>query len=299
MALMGMPGMNVHSNAKYWVNPNVLKGSDSNDGTYTAPFRTLAKAVSKMKAGDAVFIQNGMGTALAEGDIDLTALTDIAIIGLSSPMGGEVIIKPTTDPTTSIFKLSSTSQRILIAGITFNCAGDGGNDVKAINSTGADYVTIQGCTFIYGTGIITTNANTSQFWKISGNRFLNTVNAIVGYLGLADISNNQIIKTATGALTVGISLLDNTTTADSDGALIHHNTILGGIEGTTPLADGILVAAACYGVGVVDNRVAGCTANVTVTSNTAGAQNIFNLTDQGRAGGGEWADAETYLGATA
>lgn len=299
LATLGQLGLMTYTGQRFFVNPTATRGNDNNDGSFGRPYATLAKAVSMAVAGrgDVIFIQSGCGTDLTDIDVDLTTMTDLSIVGLNAPSGGFVRFKSTTDPTTAIIKLAAASARILIANIRFDCTGDGGKDVVAINSTGASAVNVLNCQGVYGTFINTTNAASSSNWRISGNTLINTDSGIVGYLNLAEIDNNRIIKTVTTALTVGISLLDNTTTADSDGALVHHNAIFGGIEGTTPMANGIVVAAACYGVGVYENRVAGCTANVTVTQNTAGAHSVLNLTEDQRAGGGEWADAETYLGA--
>ncbi len=297
MAILGQAGIMTGVGKQYFANDDTSRGSDRYDGSFGRPFLTIKKAVdmSVVGRGDVIFLQSGCGTNYTDYDIDLTAMTVLTIIGLNDPSGSAVLIKPTIDPATAIFKLGANSKRIQLINLGLSGAGDGGNDVIMINSTGADNISVIGCTASNGTFINTTNAASSSSWKISKNRLLNTVNGIKGYLGLAEIDHNIIRKTVTTELTVGISLLDNGDTADSDGALIHHNTILGGIEGTTPLANGILVAAACYGVGIWENRVSGCTDNISYAANTVGTHAMFNMTDDGRNGGGNWADAQTYL----
>jgi len=278
------------------------KDTQHSGRNFDAPLLTLTKAVSQVESGrgDFILIIPSAGTNGTDGDIAL-AKTDVVIAGLGDAAQVGVTIYPTTDPATAIIAATAAADRIVIKNIYFDGNGDGGADVVAINAIGgASNWIVEDCIFSRcGTGINGSNAATANLWKIRNNLFANCDSGIVGYFGFADIYNNKFIKTNTAALTVGISLLDNTTTANSDGALIRNNIILGGIEGTTPMADGIVVAAACYGVGVIENRVAGCTTNVTVTENTAASQSIFNLTGDGREGGGEWADAETYIDATA
>jgi hypothetical protein len=304
---LGLIGYAWYDSHVFYVNADTTKGKarPSHSGQhFEAPLLTVGDALENVETGrgDIILLQPS-ATNFTEGDVSI-AKTDIVIAGMVPANRGRIIFKPTTDPTTAMFIGANTSNRITLKNIQFNGAGDGGNDVKAFAVAGlADYVdgfTIEGCRFVLcGTGISTSNAGSACDWLIRDNTFINCDNGILGYLHHGEIVGNKMLKTLTTALTVGISLLDATTVADSDGCLVHHNTILGGIEGTTPMADGIIVAAACYGVGVWDNKVAGCTTNITVTDNTAAAHAIFNITGDGREGGGEWANAETYLHAIA
>jgi len=290
----------------FYVNPDTDVGRDGQHSgmKYRSPLNTIEEALSKVESGrgDFVIIQ-ASDTDITEGDIEI-AKTDIVIAGMTPANMGRVTLKPSDDPSGAIFSCTNASNRIVFKNLRINGHGDGGDDVKGIRLTGkADYgegYIIEDCIFeLCGNAIVTSNTGSASDWVIRNNLLINCDNGIAGYFHHGEIYGNRIIKTVTTALTVGISLLDNTTTADSDGCMIHHNTVLGGIEGTTPMADGIKVAAACYGVGVWENRVSGCTTNITVTDNTAASHAIFNITGDGREGGGEWADAETYLNASA
>jgi hypothetical protein len=223
---------------------------------------------------------------------------NIRIRGIGIP--GGVLIKPDAAATAGIFAIGTSADRLEISGIRFDCT-TAANECIDVPSGGANDVHIHDCIFdgqggAAAAGIVTGNAATCARWVIENNQFIDcTVAAIKGYLGHGLIRNNVFIKTMTGAMTDGISLLDNTTTADSDGCVIRDNLVLGGIEGTTPLATGIKVAGACYGVGIVDNRAAGCTDNLSHTANTAATHAIENATGDGRNGGAEYADTEDRL----
>lgn len=225
-------------------------------------------------------------------------ISDISIHACGMP--GDVVINPDAAATAGIFALGTSADRLELDGIWFDCT-TAANECIDVPSGGVNNCWIHNCRFdgqggAAAAGIVTANAATCANWIIENNTFIDcTVAAIKGYLGYGIIRNNVFIKTLTTAMTDGISLLDNTTTADSDGAVIHDNIILGGIEGTTPLATGIKVAAACYGVGIWHNAVSGCTDNLSYTANTAAAHGMENYTSDGRNGGAEYADSEDKL----
>lgn len=288
--------------SKIWF-VNFVLGSDSNDGeSWAYPLKTVVKALSKVRSGynDVIILQPcpltvaGAASVITEADISV-AKSDLSIIALNDPTNQSIIFRQTTDPSTSVFNLTAAADRVLFKGLAFDGNGDGGKDVWAFNIVGGSVGgTIKNCRFFRGNGIKSTNAASASEWVIEDNKFIDIDTEIIGYFNLGMIRRNRSVKTATGALTVSISLLD-TTTADSDGAIIENNTILGGIVGTTPRATGISVAAACYGVGIIDNRVAGCTDNLSYTQSTAGCYGINNKTDDGGQGGAEYADTEDNL----
>lgn len=222
---------------------------------------------------------------------------NIKIIGVGSP--GGVVINPDAAATAGIFAIGASADRLEIANIEFDLT-TAANECIAVTG-GADSVHIHDCIFT-GTGgaanagIVSTNVASCSNWIIERNRFYDLdVGAIVGYFNKGIIQDNIIGKIVAAAITDGISLLDNTTTADSDGAMILRNVVSGGIEGGTPMATCVKVAAACIGVIIADNRVAGGTDNLSYTANTAGAHAIQNFTSDGRQGGAEYADEEAVL----
>ncbi len=226
-----------------------------------------------------------VGASLANAYIYLNK-SNVHLIGLNPGHMGSVIVKPGAAATAGILNLGNGADRCEIAGLTFDTT-TAANECIAVTG-GADNVWVHDNKFVAygetaGAGIVGTNVASCDGWVIERNTFLNcTVAAILGYFHDGVIRNNRLVKTVTGALTIGISLLDNTTTADSDGCLVENNIVGGGIVGTTPLADGISVAAACYGVLISNNLIGGCTDNLTMTENTAAAHAFNNKTyDQG------------------
>jgi len=250
----------------------------------TASSKTYHEYIYLLPGQGTDYDDDTVGASLANAYVYIN-ISDVSIIGCGRP--GDVVVKPDAAATAGIFALGTSADRIEIANIHFDSTTAANGMINAA-SGGCDDVWIHHCAFdgqggAASVGINTANAATCARWTIEYNRFIDRVTgSVIGYLGLGIIRYNTIIKTIAGALTIGISLLDNTTTADSDGAVIHDNLVLGGINGTTPLADGISVAANCYGVGVWRNGIAGCTDNLTITENTAGAHAIDNYTyDQG------------------
>jgi hypothetical protein len=91
----------------------------------------------------------------------------------------------------------------------------------------------------------------------------------------------RILATAEAAAK-GILLLDNTTTADSDGCMIIGNVVGCGINGGDPLVEGITVPSDSISVMIVNNYIGGSTDNLSMTENDAGSHAINNYTyDQG------------------
>ena len=263
----------------------------------TASGKTYREHIYLLPGQGTDYDDDTVGASLANAYVYIN-ISDISIHACGMP--GDVVIKPGAAATAGIFALGTIADRLELDGIWFDCT-TAANECIDVPSGGVNNCWIHNCRFdgqggAAAAGIVTANAATCANWIIENNTFIDcTVAAIKGYLGYAKIRNNILIKTLTTAMTIGISLLDNTTTADSDGAVIHDNLVLGGIEGTTPLATGISVAAACYGVGVWRNGVAGCTDNLSHTANDAATQAIDNYTADGRQPAAEYADVEDKL----
>ncbi|KKN78257.1 hypothetical protein LCGC14_0351160 [marine sediment metagenome] len=281
----------------YFVDPEF--GKDSYSGTdIKYAFQTIQKAVDKCsgESDDYIYLlpsdgvdydDDTVGTSLANAYVYINK-SNVHLIGLNPPHMQSVIIKPGAAATAGIIALGTGADRCEIAGITFDLT-TAANECIDVPSGGANGVWVHDCHFIgtgdtNDTGINTANAANSSYWIIEDCVFYNLViGAVKGYFNRGVIRNNRIVKTVTGALTDGISLLDNTTTADSDGCLVENNIVGGGIVGTTPLATGIKVASACYGVIISNNYIGGCTDNLSMTENTAAAHAFHNYTyDQGQ-----------------
>lgn len=289
---------------------DAANGNDSNSGAdIRDAFQTIQKAVNVCSgvADDYIFLlptdgtdydDDTVGASLANAYVYINK-SNVHLIGINPAHGQSVIVNPGAAATAGVINLSAAADRVEIAGITFNTT-TAANEAIAVTG-GANGVWVHDCRFLGAggaaeAGIVGTNVASCADWVIENCLFYNLdVGAVVGYFSRGIIRNCKIIKTVTAAMTDGISLLDNTTTADSDGAVIENIVVLGGIEGTTPLATGLKVAAACYGVGIINCQVSGCTDNLSYTANTAAAHEIGCLTSDGRNGGAEYADSEDKL----
>ena len=272
-------------------------GKNSYSGTdIKYAFKSIQRAVDKCsgESDDYIFLlpQDGVdytgdtvGQSLANAYVYINK-SNVHLIGINPGHGQSVIINPGAAASTGIINLGANADRVEIAGITFNTTTAANEAISATG--GSSGVWIHDCRFLGAAGaaeagIVTTNAASCADWVIENCYFYNLdVASIQGYLSRGIIRNNRIITTVSAALTMGIELVDNTTTADSDGCLIENNIVGGGINGGTPLADGISVASACIGVLISNNLVGGATDNLTMTENTAGAHAFNNFTyDQG------------------
>lgn len=130
VSIRGVPLMLTHPGRVFWVyngtalGPDCKNGSDSNKGTYNAPFATLDYAVSQCVAnrGDIIFIKPGHSETIATATALALDVAGIAVIGL-----GRGSNRPT-------FNLTATTSTIAIsaANVTFwNCLVTGGIDAIA------------------------------------------------------------------------------------------------------------------------------------------------------------------------
>ncbi len=275
-------------------------GKDSYSGTdIKYAFKTVQKAVDKCsgESDDYIFLlpQDGVdytadtvSTSLAEAYIYINK-SNVHLIGINASHGQSVIINPGAAATAGIINLGSAADRCEIAGITFDTTTAANEGIATAG--GCDGVWIHDCRFIAGGGttdggIIATNAATCGYWVIENCYFTdqNTA-AITGCFNRGIIRNNmiaRILATAEAAAN-GILILDNTTTADSDGVMIYSNILGCGISGGDPVVAGIVVPPATISAMVVNNYIGGSTDNLSITENTAGSHAINNFTyDQGQ-----------------
>uniref|UniRef100_A0A6M3JVA4 Pectate lyase n=1 Tax=viral metagenome TaxID=1070528 RepID=A0A6M3JVA4_9ZZZZ len=256
---LGLMGR-VQANSKvFYVNPSA-SASNARGFPYEAPVNTIAKALALCTSGqgDFVLIQPTPGTNITEYDVSV-AKGSVTIASLADPTAGMCVIKPTTDPTTSVMALTAAADNVMLKNLILYGSGDGGNDKLCLNVIGgANNVTIDNCYFIYGSaGITTSNVASCQSWVIKNCRFIDmSTHGVQGYFKWGIIKDNLLQNTDNSAWSAGgILVLDNTTTADSDGCMIVDNTIMAGV--TAVMATGISVAANCLGVGIVNNMLGG------------------------------------------
>lgn len=137
--IRGVPLVQTHPGQVYWVyNGSALLsgqrgGSDSNKGTFDAPFSTLDYAVSRCVAnrGDIIFVKPGHAETIATATALAIDVAGVAVVGL-----GQGSNRPT-------FNLTDTASTITMsaANCTFwNCLVTGGIDaiVAAITVSAAD-----------------------------------------------------------------------------------------------------------------------------------------------------------------
>lgn len=139
IAIRGVPLIQTHPGRVFWVYngtaqiANQKGGSDSNNGTFDAPFSTLDYAVGQCLAnrGDIIFVKPGHAETIATATALALDVAGVAVIGL-----GQGSNRPT-------FNLTATTSTIAIsaANVTFwNCLVTGGIDaiVAVITISAAD-----------------------------------------------------------------------------------------------------------------------------------------------------------------
>lgn len=296
-----------HNSHAYFVNAYI--GSTNNSGTLTAPYQLIQTAVNAATSGRGDFVVLTPTDATNyDDDVVSASLTNayvyvnksnLTIVGMNSPSYGEAIIKPGAAASVGIINLGAAADRVRLVNLSLD--GTTAANELIQGTAGADYVTVERCRFYKGTkGIDAPGTCTS--WMIKNNQFYDqTLSAIYGYFGGGRIQGNVFssitLSNSADIDTLGvIRILDNTTTANSDGCLIIGNIILGGDatagSGSYNAESGIRVAAACLNVGVVSNMVAGCD---TCLYGTAANGQYFMGNFGPDGSGGEYADSEVNL----
>lgn len=288
---------------------NAYSGSATNSGTLTAPVQKIQAGIDLCISGrgDFVVLQPTDGTDYDD-DVVGASLTNayiyvnksnLTIVGMNGPAMGEVIIQPDAAASVGVINLGAAADRVRLVNLTIVGTTAANELIQA--TAGANYVTVEHCLLRDGTKAIDA-PGTCSAWMIQGNTFIDqTLSAIYGYFSLGTIKNNtfksfQASNTADIDTLGVIRILDNTTTANSDGCLIMKNIILGGDatagSGSYNAESGIRVAAACLNVGVVGNYVAGCD---TCLYGTAANGQYFMGNFGSDGSGGEYVDSEVNL----
>lgn len=121
--LRGVPLVQTHPGKVYWVSNNttnlengLLAGSNSNQGTYQAPFSTIAYALSIVKAGrgDIIFVKPGHAETIADATTLTFAVAGVAIMGL-----GNGSSRPTLTFTTTTSAIPVSANNMVISGFLF------------------------------------------------------------------------------------------------------------------------------------------------------------------------------------
>jgi hypothetical protein len=222
-------------------------GSDSNSGSQSSPWATIAHAVSTVSCGDTVLVQNGTYTQTLTENLSCTAAIPVtfksqnlygAVIKPTS--GGEIISVNGSYVILQNFEIDGSLCSGCYEGIKFQAPGNGGealnnkiHDIGTQNCTGGGLIisaqpgTIIDSNFIYSYGA--NNCNLYEAIYIGNGGGYTVTNNIVGN-GCAACTNS------TGN-TVGIQLNDQDPTVDNGPSnnVVNNNTIFG-VNGT-----GILV----------------------------------------------------------
>lgn len=283
----------------FYVNPDPSIGSDSKNLTgrnFRSPLLTVGNAITKCTSGNGDFILiQSSGSMLDETDVSINK-SDITIAAMSDVNSATTVWRSSTSPSTAHIIIGSSGDNLLIQGLGFS-----GVDTTAISAAGgANNVTIRKCNFSdYAACITTSNGASCANWVIEDCRFYNASTVgITGYLHHGLIRRNQFLNTDNTAWSVAaIKLLDNTTTADSDGCIIKDNLIMGGYSNVMEV--GIYVVANVIGVGIINNVIGGlCTRSCIVESGISGQLGnsiIGNYGVDGANGTAEYADAEVMI----
>ncbi|NPC84390.1 DUF1565 domain-containing protein, partial [Pyxidicoccus fallax] len=125
-----------------WVAPS---GSDSAAGTEKAPLRTVTRALSLLKPGEAVYLKTGTYTERL--DLEEKGGSEASPLTLKAAPGATPVLKPTGSGTTLV-DVEGAYWRI--EGLTFDLAGD---DSFAVffRGVGSHHGVVRGCTAKNGT----------------------------------------------------------------------------------------------------------------------------------------------------
>jgi len=302
----------IHSKDPYWWFVDPASGSDAYDGdSWEQPFQTIQAAVDAAGdgRGDTIFLLSGRGTDYDDDTVGASLANayvyinkaDLNIIGLGPP--NSVVINPDAAATAGVFNLGAGADRCRIANITFKTTTAQSAAIKL--TAGTDFLTVDNCIFDLvgaagplGIGIDGDAGKVSYpvirnctFWlgTLIKSGIVLEVQDATPYGGL--IENCRFVSVLNGS---GTGCVDVINIKDGTGMVIKDCVIHGGDSGTAYNADdGIDIDAGVLNTLVVNCKISGCDA--LITDGGTDTDSIFNITDDGE--GGEWADAETYIGA--
>lgn len=138
ISIRGVPLIQTHPGKAYWVyNGTSLdeghkNGSDGNVGSYSAPFATIAYAVTQCRAGkgDILFVKSGHAETITASTA-WGGTADVAIIGLGNGSG-----RPTFTFSATASKITLAGNNMLLHNLLFISSIDA--VVNVINVSGAD-----------------------------------------------------------------------------------------------------------------------------------------------------------------
>lgn len=137
VVIRGVPLMQTHPGKVYWVSnstamlPNQKGGSNNNDGSFNAPFSTVAYAVTQCTAsrGDIVFVKPGHAETIAASTA--WGKAGVAIVGL-----GQGANRPTFSFSATASKITLASNDMLVHNLLFISTIDA--VVVVLDVSGAD-----------------------------------------------------------------------------------------------------------------------------------------------------------------
>lgn len=204
VTIRGVPITQAHPGQAYWVSnsttiaplPGHIGGSDGNNGSFTAPFSTIQKAVDSCKAnrGDIIFVKPGHAETISSATVLTLNKAGIAIIGLGAGSN-----RPTlTFTTAATANIPVTAANISIKNILFvaNYADIASVFTATSTNTPTDFC-IDSCEFRDTSSIL------NFISIVTGNATANSMDGF-GFL------NNRVSSLGTTAATTAIKLLSAT-----------------------------------------------------------------------------------------
>lgn len=195
LSLRGVPLVQTHPGQVFWVGNSSVLGinqrspSNGNDGTFNAPFSTLAYALSRCTAsrGDVIFIKPGHAETISTAAILTLAVAGVAVIGF-----GQGSLRPTFTFTAAAANVPVTAANMAIQNLLF--VANFADVVSFMTVTGTatptDFV-VENCEFRDTSSIL--NALT----VLTGNATANCLSGLV-------FANNRLSSLGTTAATTAI-----------------------------------------------------------------------------------------------
>jgi hypothetical protein len=159
LSIRGVPLMQTHPGKVFWVSNastvlyNQKGGSNSNDGSFNAPFSTIAGALSNCVAnrGDVIFVKPGHAESVTAAAGLALNKAGVAIIGLGVGSNRPTITLTTVTTATITVEASNVSvQNILFVGGKLDLA----TCFNIVNAQVARDLTIENCEFRDGSAIL-------------------------------------------------------------------------------------------------------------------------------------------------
>jgi hypothetical protein len=151
LSVRGVPLLQTHPGKVFWVSnastvlPNQKGGSNGNDGSFNAPFSTLAGALSNCVAnrGDVVFIKPGHAESVATAAAISLDKAGVAIIGLGIGSNRPTFTHTLATATIAVAANNVSVQNILFVGGVIDVA----TCFAVANAQVARDFTVEGCEF--------------------------------------------------------------------------------------------------------------------------------------------------------